>query len=148
MSSPTAWAYSWEMPWHTRLRGKGLRTMAIRRPQEVWRVGSASHQELPRKTEARASLQCMTSVIISLHTKGHSGIYMLLMNYYNFNYGDFSGMPVLQGNSSGEPSGMAFFQPACCKLHIGVRRAQSENLMNSLRLCANRFFKNFSLMFF
>ena len=68
--------------------------------------------------------------------KTFSGSCLLLIKYYNFNYGNFSGSCVLQGNSSGEASGSALFLPACCKLHIGVRRAQSENLMNSLRLCA------------
>ena len=89
-----------------------------------------------KEKRGTGTLQCMTSVIISLHTKGFSGSYVLLINYYNFNYGDFSGMPVLQRNSTGEASGKAFFLPAWSKTHIGARRAQSENLMNSLCLCA------------
>ena len=34
-------------------KGKGQRTMAIRRPTEVWRVGAASHQKLATKKETR-----------------------------------------------------------------------------------------------
>ena len=138
MSSATAWAYSREMLSHTRLKEKGYAqwlSMAIRRPTEVWRVGAASHQKLPTQKEARVPYNASLWYIF-LPQERIFGEFLLIIKYYIFNYGIFSGSCVLQGNAFGEASGSCLFLPACCKLHIGARRAQSENLMNSLRLCA------------